>query len=63
MVPCGLDEQLSLELAGDGDGHVTVTVRESRPMIAVDGSIRYILRLAFDASAPSTAPGEGQRQS
>ena len=62
VVPCQVNEQLSLELAGDGDGQIPVTVRESRPVVADDGSIRYMLRLSFEPSALPTAP-DGGRQS
>lgn len=63
MAPCQVNERLALELPGDGDGFVPVTVRESRPIVAEDGSIRYRLVLSFDQSAIATASDEGHRQS
>jgi len=63
VVPCQVNERLSLELPDDGDGQIPVTVRETRPVVADDGSIRYILRLSFEPSAHSTAPDGGPRQS
>lgn len=63
LVPCRPDEQLSLELPGDSDGLITVTVVESRAVVAADGSIRYRLRMSFEQPTLLTAPDEGQRQS
>lgn len=63
MAPCQVNERLSLELPGDGDGHVAVTVRESRPIVAEDGSIRYRLVLSFEHPVLATPSDEGHRQS
>jgi hypothetical protein len=63
MAPCQVNERLALEMPGDGDGLIPVTVRESRPIVAEDGSIQYRLVLAFDPSAVATTSDEGHRQS
>jgi hypothetical protein len=62
LAPCAANERLALELAGDGDGQLVATVVESRPFVGPDGSIRYRVRMAFDAPIP-TSPDEGNRPS
>jgi hypothetical protein len=63
IVPYRVNEQLALELPGDGDGHFNVTVREVRPVVVAGGSIQYLLRVSVDTPAASTASDEERRQS
>jgi hypothetical protein len=52
--PSRVAESLTLELPGDAPRQVKVTVEESRPVVAPDGSLRHRLRLAV-----RQAPGNG----
>jgi hypothetical protein len=61
-MPSRENERLSLELAGDGDGQLTATVVECRPVVGPDGSIQYRVRMVFDVES-TTSPDEGQRRS
>jgi hypothetical protein len=49
--PSRPDDTLTLELPGPGPRHVTVTVAESKPIVASDGSLRHRLRLAVQPDA------------
>lgn len=62
-VPSSPNEQLALELPGDAGGQVAVTVRESRVIVAPDGSIRYRLRMSPDPAGLPHRPEKGQRES
>lgn len=62
-VPASPDERLALELPGDDDRRLAVTVRDSRPMVEADGSIRYRLLMSYDPSLLSGDLGKGQGES
>lgn len=44
-VPAQLDDRLTLELPGDHRPALTVSVVETKPVIAADGSLRHRIRL------------------
>lgn len=60
-VPGRRGEELTLELPEDGQGQVRVIVRESRPVVTSDGSIRY--RLSMSLAESTSTPDEGRDQS
>jgi hypothetical protein len=49
--PARPNDTLTLELPGDGPRHVLVTVAESKPVVAPDGSLRHRLCLAGQLDA------------
>jgi hypothetical protein len=62
-VPCKPNEELTLEVSDDDVDPVTVTVRDSRPIVTADDSVRYRLRLSFEQPAVATTPNQGTRES
>jgi hypothetical protein len=57
--PCRADEQLTLEIPGDGRRRLNVKVRESRPAVVADGPIRYRLKLSIEHHGPDVTPRGG----
>ena len=46
--PCRTDERLTLEIPGDNRRRLSVSVRESRPIVVADGPIRHRLTLSIE---------------
>ncbi len=58
--PSRVAETLTLEFPDGSPRHVAVTVEESRPVVAADGSLRHRLRLQVTSSDGN---GNGRRNS
>jgi hypothetical protein len=57
--PCRADERLTLEVPGDSRRRLSVTVRESRPVVIADGAIRHRLKLSIEHRGPGVAEHGG----